>query len=102
MHEDMMKQKKSFTEEELALIFFDLLNVVLHYQAINIIHRDIKLDNMCFGKDNKIKLLDFGLAYQLKYKEEKVKKLAGTAYYMAPEVFDHNYGPECDIWSLGL
>ena len=31
-----------------------------------------------------------------------MKQLAGTPYYIAPEVIERNYGKECDIWSLGV
>ena len=50
-------------------------------------------------KDGTIKFIDFGLACQV---DAKVKELAGTPYYVAPEVIDENYGIECDIWSLGV
>jgi len=43
-------------------MFFDLFNVVIHYQSQDIIHRDIKLDNIMFDKSNGVKLVDFGLA----------------------------------------
>ena len=50
-------------------------------------------------KDGTIKFIDFGLACQMNTAE---KELAGTPYYIAPEVIDENYGKECDIWSLGI
>ena len=52
------------------------------------------------GKDQQIKLIDFGLAKQVK--TAKLKTEAGTPYYMAPEVVKGNYGPRCDVWSLGI
>lgn len=48
--------------------------------------------------DGTVKLIDFGLACQARGEKE----LAGTPYYIAPEVISENYGKECDIWSLGV
>lgn len=45
-----------------------------------------------------VKFIDFGLATQMKGKKE----IAGTPYYIAPEVLKMTYGTECDIWSLGV
>jgi len=52
-----------------------------------------------FGKNDDLILVDFGLAMQT---TESVEELAGTAYYMAPEVINNNYGKECDLWSAGV
>lgn len=46
-----------------------------------------------------VKFIDFGLACQIK---KSTKELAGTPYYIAPEVIVENYNKECDIWSLGV
>lgn len=70
-------------------MFFDLFNVVIHYQSQDIIHRDIKLDNIMFDKSNGVKLVDFGLAAQT---SGKMRELAGTGYYMAPGVVNQTYG----------
>lgn len=35
-------------------------------------------------------------------REANDHKIVGTTYYIAPEVFKHNYDERCDIWSLGV
>lgn len=53
------------------------------------------------GKDGEIKLIDFGLSFT-KMKGEKVNEIAGTPFYMAPEIISGEYGFQVDIWSLGV
>jgi serine/threonine protein kinase/Flp pilus assembly protein TadD len=71
---------------------------------MNIIHRDIKTENVMISKDGRLKIMDFGLA---KLKGDagitKTKTSVGTLSYMSPEQAhaipaDHR----CDIWSLGI
>ena len=70
----------------------------------NIIHRDIKPRNIFLGKNNEVKVGDFGLATKLEFDGELKKTICGTPNYIAPEVLDgkvgHSY--EVDIWSLGV
>ena len=48
-----------------------------------------------------IKLIDFGLSKR-QDGNKKLKTIAGTPYYMAPEVLDGVYDSKVDIWSLGV
>ena len=67
---------------------------------MDIIHRDIKPENIIVSNDGQIRLIDFGLAAVAK--KRTLTEIAGTPYYMAPEVFKHLYGRKSDIWSLGV
>ena len=60
---------------------------------------DIKPENIMYGEGHEIKLIDFGFAIP---KKKGSMDIAGTPYYIAPEVLTGNYGTECDIWSLGV
>ena len=68
-------------------------------------HRDLKPENIMI--ENKkiygyihLKVIDFGTAKF--YENENENKLAGTPYYIAPEVLEKNYNEKCDMWSLGV
>lgn len=78
---------------------FKLLKSLSHVHATNIIHRDIKPENIMFGSDGEVKFIDFGFAV---IQDKKDMDVAGTPYYIAPEVLSGKYGKECDIWSLGV
>ena len=52
-----------------------------------------------FGKDNKVKFIDFGFAISF---NSANLDICGTPYYIAPEVLAAKYGKECDMWSLGV
>ncbi len=52
----------------------------------NIIHRDIKPENIMLGESGKIKIVDFGFAYELN--SELIFKMCGTHGYFAPELLD--------------
>ena len=53
--------------------------------AVNIIHRDIKADNIFTTKSNMMKLGDLGMAHKLQKKTSMVNDRAGTPYHMSPE-----------------
>ncbi|KAF2986806.1 hypothetical protein EK904_004767 [Melospiza melodia maxima] len=70
--------------------------------ANQVIHRDIKSDNILLGRDGSIKLADFGLCALLSPEQSKWRSRVGTTCWMAPEVVrGEPYGPKVDTWSLG-
>jgi calcium-dependent protein kinase len=47
-------------------------------------------------------LIDFGLAKRNNSKNSQMTTLAGTPYFISPEILKGTYGKECDMWSLGV
>ncbi|NER51420.1 MAG: protein kinase [Symploca sp. SIO1A3] len=76
--------------------------VYLHDVKPPVIHRDIKPQNLIWGKDGKIFLVDFG-AVQDTYRSTLAKgsTVVGTYGYMAPEQFRGQAVPATDLYALG-
>jgi len=89
-------------DEQASKWFRYLIKALVHCHAENIIHRDIKPENIMFsGDEDIIKFIDFGLCVQSNNRRAKLD-IAGTPYYISPDVLSGTYGKECDIWSLGV
>ncbi len=67
--------------------------------------RDLKPENILFHEkspESRIRIIDFGRSRLLKF-NEKVTELAGSIYYVAPEVlYEKEYNEMCDMWSCGV
>ncbi|XP_024129601.1 PAS domain-containing serine/threonine-protein kinase isoform X2 [Oryzias melastigma] len=91
-------------DEPLAsYIFRQLVAAVFYLRTKNIIHRDIKDENIIIDKCFHIRLIDFGSAAIL-VPGKLFYNFCGTLEYCSPEVLQgHPYvGPELEMWSLGV
>lgn len=89
------------TEPEALHIVFQVAHALEHLHKQDIIHRDLKLENILIGEHERIMISDFGWASPPG--DPNRRGLCGTYDYMAPEVikeWDHN--EKIDIWSLGV
>jgi len=74
---------------------------VLHRR--NLLHRDIKPDNLHLGEDGQLRLLDFGLAYCPGLSEASLHELPGTPSFIAPEAFEGQPpSPRQDLYAAGV
>lgn len=72
----------------------------LHKQ--DILHRDIKLDNILLDKNNNLKLCDFGISLKIE-PDTYYTDRCGTPAYIAPEIIKSKYKNfKSDYWSLGV
>jgi len=88
-------------EEQIVRLGRDMASALVLCRSRNIIHRDIKPQNIFVSKDGDYKLGDFGVAKTAERTSGGTK--IGTYNYMAPEVYNNQpYGHPADIYSLGL
>ena len=101
---EKQKELKTYFKEHLILDYFTQICLALyHIHSHNIIHRDIKAQNVFLTKNGIIKLGDFGIAKNLANTWDLAKTVIGTPYYLSPEIINNKpYNNKTDIWSLGV
>lgn len=98
-----LNQVKFFEEETVKFIMMQIYDVLIFLHSKNIIYRDLKPENIMISDEGFIKLIDFGLAKQLKNAEEKVGEICGTNEYIPPEVVNREkYNFNFDWWGFGI
>jgi calcium-dependent protein kinase len=89
---DTISATKRNHEKVTAEAMEKMVRALIHIHASNITHKDIKPDNIMYDEAGNCKLIDFGLSQQTKTKDEKMDTIAGTPYFIAPEVLNGEYG----------
>lgn len=99
------KNKKVFELNEAKKYMGNALDGLKHLHSNNVIHRDLKLENILLAHDphsqeTLAKICDFGFA---KETEDEASTFCGTTYFMAPEIFaKKKYDAYVDVWSMGV
>lgn len=99
---DVLLQRKKLTDTEIAFYVSQLLQGLAYLHSLNILHLDLKPENIFIAQDLRLKIGDFGVSKQIE-PDGTCKLLGKTLLYAAPEVISkERVGFESDIWSLGV
>lgn len=108
---DLLHRKRQLKLDELADITLQILTGLAQIHASGFVHRDIKPENIYLAKrkngQNRVKILDFGIAKSVDEKSDPVLSVAGqifgTPQYLAPEqAMNPDVDIRADIYSLGV
>ena len=100
---DSIIKNGNFDESQTALYLKQILSAVVYLHSLNIVHRDLKLENLLIehSRSSNIKIIDFGASCSFvpgKFLDYRI----GTINYIAPEVIKKKYTERCDVWSCGV
>ncbi len=92
------------TPSQIALITREVLMALdFIHTTLQVIHHDLKLQNILISRSGQVKVADFGLSISIHDKKEDDVEFQGTAQYKAPDVLrTAHYTQTIDIWALGI
>ena len=98
-----LKNQGRFKEAEFRKILQQIIDGLEYIHEHQILHRDIKLDNILLTQSGLVKICDFGISRKMNRKDLIFEHI-GTPAYIAPEIIkEEGYsGFTADIWSLGV
>uniref|UniRef100_A0A1A9V481 Membrane-associated tyrosine- and threonine-specific cdc2-inhibitory kinase n=1 Tax=Glossina austeni TaxID=7395 RepID=A0A1A9V481_GLOAU len=99
--ESYLERKRHISEEKIWSILLDLLLALKSLHDRNLIHLDIKLDNVLIGDDDSCRLADFGLVIDVD-RANRHQATEGDSRYVAPEIMMGEFSKAADIFSLGI
>jgi len=100
---DFITREKRIPEDTVKRIFYQVLLAIEYCHKNNVVHRDLKAENLLLDSEDNVKIADFGFGNFFQ-SGAKLSTSCGSPPYAAPEIFmGENYeGPQLDVWSLGV
>jgi serine/threonine protein kinase len=80
-----VRKRSKLNEPTAKFIFKQIIEGLQYIHSQNIVHRDIKLDNILIDLQNNVKICDFGVSKQVR-KGDVMHDQCGTPAYIAPEI----------------
>ncbi|KAL0082226.1 kinase-like domain-containing protein [Phycomyces blakesleeanus] len=106
MKVDVDQVAKPYSNDEARRYFREMILGIEYLHNNDIVHRDIKPDNLLLSSGGMLKIVDFGVSEMFKGNDDKLKKSAGSPAFMAPELCIAHHGEisgkAADIWSMGI
>ena len=103
--------KGNLNEQQLSILFYQVLSGLSYLHEKDIFHRDMKPENILISKkeidlltDEEyfwIQIIDYDCA-KIFEENKKENSVSGNIYYSAPEVLNKEYDEKSDIWSVGV
>lgn len=104
LFEKIAKHKNLLTENKIRNIIKQILEGLSAMHSLNIVHCDIKPENIIFedeSENNNLKIIDLGIGQILKC-NSYLSNLKGTLPYISPELINQKYDNKVDIWAVGV
>ena len=101
--EEYMEKRGVLEENQVCSIVREICSALFVVHNRGIVHRDIKPENVMISNDGVVKVIDFGIARNIKEGKTQDTEILGTAGYAAPE--QYGYGQtdaRADIYATGV
>lgn len=99
----LIRNDGELREDIARRLFRQIVSAVEYCHSINVVHRDLKAENILLDKDFNVKIADFGFSNYFS-PGAALETFCGSPDYCAPELFLRlaYEGPEVDVWAMGV